>query len=153
MFFGSATGVLDIACAGIASLLVLLAVIEIGGAYPFLIFAVTSVLSALVLPDKFGALVYICIIGWYPMLKRLIESRTRRTAGWILKIAVFNIALAGIFLLARFVLGDNEINTVWLGAAMAVISNVSFILFDIALTRLITLYLFRYRQRTKKIFR
>ena len=153
LFFGSATSLLDISCAAIASPLITLANIEIGGIYPFLIYAVTGLLSALLLPDKFGAVVYIIIIGWYPLIKRVIESKLNKTLGWVVKLAVFNAALVLIFLAARFILGETEFNTVWLIIGGAAISNLAFVLFDIALTRLVTLYLFKYRQRFRKIFK
>lgn len=153
LFFGSASGVLDISCAAIASLLIVLAIIEIGGIYPFLIYAVTSLLSALILPDKFGAVVYILIIGWYPIAKRLIEKRLNKAIGWIIKLVLFNAALVLIFLAARFVLSENEFNTTWLMIGGAAISNLAFVMFDIALTRLVTLYLFKYRQRFRRIFK
>lgn len=153
LFFGSATSVLDISCAAIASLLIMLANIELGGIYPFLIYAVTSVLSALLLPDKFGAVVYILIIGWYPLVKRVIERKLNKTLSWIVKLVIFNAALVLIFLAARFVLAENEFNTLWLMIGGAAISNLAFVLFDIALTRLVTLYLFKYRTRFRKIFK
>lgn len=153
LFFGSASGVLDISCAAIASLLIVLAIIEIGGIYPFLIYAVTSLLSALILPDKFGAVVYILIIGWYPIAKRMIEKNLNKAIGWIVKLVIFNTALVLIFLTARFVLSENEFNTTWLMIGGAAISNLAFVMFDIALTRLVTLYLFKYRQRFRRIFK
>ena len=49
---GAMVEVLDISVAVLASLLTVYAVIEMGGAYPWLIWLVTSVLSLLLLPQK-----------------------------------------------------------------------------------------------------
>ena len=53
---GSLIEVLDISVAVFASLLCIYAVIEIGGAYPWLVWLVTSVLALLLLPQKTPAL-------------------------------------------------------------------------------------------------
>ena len=49
---GAVIEVLDISVAVIASLFVVYAIIEIGGAYPWLIWIVTSIIALLLLPLK-----------------------------------------------------------------------------------------------------
>ncbi|MDD6265395.1 MAG: hypothetical protein PUB34_03730 [Clostridia bacterium] len=152
MFFGSATNVLDITCAGFASLIILLANIEIGTSYSLLIYFVVGTLSFILLPDKFCAVCYIGFIGWYPIAKNYIERIKSNIAAWTVKIILFNISLALIISASVFILSDNEFKTPWIIIAGVVISNVAFVLFDIALTRLISLYYFKYRNRFKKFF-
>ena len=56
LLLGSIITVLDLTMVAMASLLIMLAVVEIGGGYPYLIWLVTGFLSLLLLPDKFSIL-------------------------------------------------------------------------------------------------
>ena len=71
---GSLIEVLDITTAVLASLLCIYAVIEMGGAYPWLIWPVTSILALLLLPQKTPALFYALFAGFYPILKEKLEK-------------------------------------------------------------------------------
>ena len=98
LLLGSLVQVLDLSMAAIASLLVVFAVIEIGGKYPILIYLVTSVLSLLLLPVKTAALIYFVFAGYYPILKAVLEGRLAKPLAWCLKIAICCAAVAaGLF--------------------------------------------------------
>ena len=90
LYMGSLIEVIDLSMAVIASLLVIVAVIEIGGIYPWLIYAVTSALSFLLLPNKFVAVVYFAFAGFYPILKEKIE-KVKGLICAVLKLGVFNL--------------------------------------------------------------
>jgi hypothetical protein len=100
MLLGSIITVLDLTMVAIASLLIMLSVIEIGGGYPYLIWLVTGVLSMLLLPDKFGALLYLLFGGIYPIFKEMFE-RLHYIVSWILKFSYFN-AMLTVFILLQF---------------------------------------------------
>ena len=147
---GSLIEVLDISVACIASLLCIYAVIEIGGVYPWLIWAVTSVLAMILLPQKTPAVFYACFAGFYPILKEKLEKRPTKVALPV-KLLVFHASLllmyAGMKLFAPAALeGDGY---TWIYLAAYAVSFGVFFLYDIALTRLITLYLYRFRNRFK----
>jgi len=148
LFVGSASQILDLSCAAFASIIIMYIFIEIGGAWPYLTYAAVSLLSLLILPDKFAAVVYLLFAGYYPMIKLTIEKHTRTAVGFIFKIIIFNLALTGVILISKFILllPDDEIGLKWIVYASA---NAAFILFDVALTRLISLYLYRLRKRFK----
>ena len=59
MYMGTLTGVGDLCAAVLGALGTAFAVIELGGAWPWIIAAACSVLCLLLLPDKFAALEYI----------------------------------------------------------------------------------------------
>ena len=143
---GSLLQVLDLTMAAMASFLVIFAVIELGGKYPFLIYAVTAVLGILLVPYKTAALVYLCFAGYYPLLKALFERRLPKLWGWVLKVLVFNAALALMLFLAFKLFSAFEITSKWYYLALPVCSVV-FVVYDIALTRLITAYVFKWRSR------
>ena len=148
LWLGSAVEVVDISMAVIASLLCVFAVIEYGKGAPWLVFAVTAVLSLLLLPQKTPAVTYLLFFGYYPILKEKLE-RSNRVVSWLLKELIFNAALALMLLSSHFLLmaaTPIESMLVYYGA-LVIMAEIAFPLYDIALTRLISLYLFRLRKR------
>ena len=146
LYMGSLIEVIDLSMAVVASLLVIIAVIEMGGVYPWLIYAVTSVLSFLLLPNKFVVLVYAAFAGFYPILKSKIE-RVKGIVCLLIKLGVFNLCLLAMWGVSKLFLAEFE--TVYPLALIAVVLNFVFVLYDFALTRLITAYLYVWRKKLK----
>ena len=146
LYMGSLIEVIDLSMAVVASLLVIIAVIEMGGVYPWLIYAVTSVLSFLLLPNKFVVLVYAAFAGFYPILKSKIE-RVKGIVCLLIKLGVFNLCLLAMWSVSKLFLAEFE--TVYPLALIAVVLNFVFVLYDFALTRLITAYLYVWRKKLK----
>lgn len=151
LMLGSLIEVLDLSVSVIASLLCIWAVIEIGGMYPWMIWIVTSVLAILLLPQKTPALFYALFAGFYPMVKEKLEKRFRPAIAFPIKLGVFHISLLlmyGVFklfipaALEGLVMG-------WFLLALYVGAVAVFIIYDYALTRLISGYLFRLRKYFK----
>ena len=151
LYLGSLIEIMDISMAVFASLLCVVAVIEYGGSWPWLIYGVTSVLALLLLPNKTPAAFYTLFFGFYPIIKEKLE-KLPRVISWVLKELVFNIALAAMAL-ASILLFFTENNTLLsqpiLLAAIFVLAEAVFVLYDIAMTRLITFYLVKLRKRFK----
>lgn len=144
LLLGSIITVLDLTAVALASILIMLAVIEIRGAYPYLIWLVTGVLSMLLLPDKFGALVYLVFGGIYPIFKAMYE-RLHPALSWILKFGTFNAMLAIMILIASYVMGLTETGLAFTLPVFA-LCNFTFFIYDIATTHLVTLYLVKLRK-------
>lgn len=142
---GSVISVMDISMAVIASLFCIFAVIEYGGAAPWLVFLVTGVLS-LLLPQKAPAMMYLLFFGYYPIIKEKLEKRPKAVA-WVLKEVIFQIALVGMLLLYHFVFMASGTVPWTMYLILAVIAEIVFPIYDFALTRLITLYIYRLRKR------
>lgn len=148
LLLGSLVQVLDLSMAAIASLLVVFAVIEIGGKYPMLIYAVTSVLSLLLLPVKTAALIYFVFAGYYPILKAALEGRLTKPVAWTFKAVIFCAAVAiGLLAAGKLFLMDLS----WLFANWWFLLCLLpvFVLYDVALTRLISAYLNKWRARLR----
>ena len=148
---GAVIEVLDISVAVIASLLVAYAVIEIGGAYPWLIWVVTSTIALLLLPLKTPVLFYALLTGYYPIVKQKIERKMARLPAWATKMGVLAISLlviwAVMWLFAPTLL---ETTGGWLMiVATLVLGIFAFILYDICLTKLITRYFVKWQKRFK----
>lgn len=149
LYLGSFIDVLDASMAVIASLMTVIVVIEFGRSASWSIYAVTAVLSLILLPNKSPAVMYAAFFGFYPILKETFEKRNK-IVSWVLKEITFNAALVVCFLVIRFLIfiGIPEIPTMMyvLGALLL---EAVFILYDLALTRLISFYIFNLRKRLK----
>lgn len=147
LWVGAVVEVLDLSLAAIASLLTVLGVIEYGGAFPWLVWLSTSALSLLLLPSKFPALLYLLFAGIYPMVKAIFE-RQHYILAWILKLSFFNTGLLVLIAVCTWLL---HLPDTGLGFTVAVfaMANVTFVLYDIALGRLILLYMFKIRPRIR----
>lgn len=148
MYVGAIIDVLDLTAASFASMLCVVVMIEVGGFYPWLLYAVTSVLSFMLLPQKSGALIYALLAGYYPMLKFVFERSKSKTIEWILKLVTFNIAMALVVFVSIFVLSLPDM-TKWYIISLFAIGNFTFVVFDIALDLLIYLYIVKYRKQLR----
>ncbi len=147
MYVGTLAVVFDLCAVFLGAIGTAFAVIELKGYWPWLIAVACSVICLLILPDKFAAFEYIILGGVYPIVKSYIE-RAPRVLQWILKIVYFNVLLTGAMLMAQYVLNIDEDWAV-LSVAVYAMSNVTFVVFDIALTVFISAYLTRFRKRMK----
>ncbi len=147
LWIGSILEVAEISMAVVASLLCVIAVIEYGGGAPWLVFAVTGVLSLVLLPNKGVAATYVLFFGYYPIVKEKLERRPR-VLRWVLKELIFHVALIVLAAVWKWILFPSaEMPSSILLVGLLVLAEMVFVLYDIALTRLISLYLFRLRKR------
>ena len=149
LYIGSLVEVLDISMAVVASVFAIFAVIEYGSASAWAIYAVTGIISLVLLPQKLPAAMYVVLLGYYPIIKEKIEKLRNKVLGWIFKELVFNAALAVLILLANFVLALELREIFVFEAVFVLLANGTFLIYDIALTRLISLYIFRLRKKFK----
>ena len=146
---GSLIEVLDISMAVLASLTVVFARIELRGKYPYLVFAATALLSLLLLPQKTPALLYACFAGFYPILKGVFEGKLPRALCFAAKVASFLCGLVlYVFLSVKiFFIGEVVWKNAYLWLVLPAVGV--FVVYDIALTRLITAYFTRLRSRLR----
>lgn len=145
---GALIEVLDITTAIVASFLIIYAVIELGGVYPWLIWLVTSSLAIILLPQKTPALFYAFFAGFYPILKEKLERR-RTVVAYPLKLLVFHLSLGGLILVSRlFFPSLLETDGLWWMPVVLYLGGLfCFVIYDIALTRLISYYLIKLQKR------
>ena len=148
LYFGSLVEVMSISMAVIASVCVILAVTEFGGAYPWLIYAVTSTASILVLPRKEAAIAYILFFGFYPILKGRLEKKNKLLS-WIFKELIFNCALAIDLLLSSLLLTAGNAEPLPIFIAYIVLAEIAFPLYDLALQRVVLMYMRKIRPKFK----
>ena len=157
---GGLIEVLDLSMAALASFFCIFAVIEMGKGYPVMVYAATGVLAVLIMPQWLSGWFYLLFFGYYPIVKERLE-RLPRAIAWILKLLVFNVAISVYAVICYFLFfGElellvNEFSTLFGGMNVGgllifivyAILNVVFVMYDFALTRLISLYLTRFRRR------
>lgn len=149
LYLGRLLGDLDLTMSAMASLFVIIIVIEMGYRYAWLSYIATSILSLLLLPfPPTAGLFYACFMGFYPIAKSHIERMKTALSRWIVKLIVGNAAIALMFLLLSLFVPE-EFETGGLMIATYVLAIIAFVVYDIALTKLITLYFRMIRDRIK----
>lgn len=137
-------------CPILAGIMLAVVVIELGYRFAFAVFAAVSVLSMLVVPDKEAVVCYIALFGYYPIVKNFIEKHKSGIAQWVLKLTVFNIAAAAAFFVTITVLQvpkeSFSIGGFYVPWAFLIAGNIVFVLYDVALSGLITMYVLRLRK-------
>lgn len=146
---GAFVEVLDLSMAAIASLTVIFAVIELKGRYPYLVYLATTALSLLLLPGQTPPLLYALFAGYYPILKAILEGRFSRPVAWLFKILSFLAALALILFVSVKLFLLYEVTWQAWYWALPIACVAVFVIYDIALTRLITAYFLHWRRRLR----
>ena len=152
---GSVIEVLDLSLAALAGFAVVIAVIELGGGYSAMIYFAISLLSALVLPNKFPAVFFIFFGGSYPIFKYHFE-RLHPVVAWAVKFSMFNLFLALMIVSVNFLVGrgilplsDEGYQSEVFGNLkifIFIVANFMFLLYDVAMTRIINLYIIKIRK-------
>lgn len=118
---------------------------------------ISSAFLVMLFAEPEAKLMYICFFGFYPIIKSVLEKIKFRLAEYLLKFIIFNTAVtlvymffAKIFMIDIEGIGDFGKYSV---VILYVIGNFAFILYDICLSKLCALYIYRLHQRVKKIFK
>ena len=152
MYIGTVFPTGRIGFMAVASLFSAAAVIHFGVLPSVYIFAVSSVIGFLILPDKSPLMFYIFFFGYYPAVKSAAERINKHAAGWGVKLAVFNAALTVMFVFFKELLMLSFLEKLsggLLAAAVYLIFNAVFVLYDIGLSRLIGFYIIRIHSKLK----
>ena len=153
LYIGSVTDIMDLSVSLLASLGVLFAIAELGGKYAFAVYTGTSVLSFILVPNKWIAVYFVMFFGIMPITKRLFE-KTGKIFSWFLKMAAFNAEIFAFYFIAREFdfFAETESGLPYL-LVMLLLANVSFTLADIAYTLLLREYYRKYRARIRKLLK
>lgn len=150
--------VMEISLPVLAGILLVVLVVELGWKWGVLGYFTVAILSMLLAPSFESRILFAVFFGYYPVLKSLIERFRAATACWAVKLFAFNLAVGGAyFLLMRFTTAvDVEEFTlfgVYLPGVLLLLGNVVFVIYDIALSRLITTYVSRWQPKLRKLLR
>lgn len=146
MFFTGIFPFATYALPALSGLLLVVIVIDHGLKWAWCVYAAISALVILITPDREAATMFVLFFGYYPILKSILERIKLRVVEYVLKFAIFNVAMVVAYLLIIHVLGIPDILEefgelgkygVWI---MLGLGNIVFILYDITISRLICIY-------------
>ena len=130
------------ACAGI----VLIGVsAENGYKTAILVYVAVSLLSIFVVPDIEAKLLFIMLLGYYPMLKPILE-RLPRLFCWLVKLGLLNLVVVVFYYFTLYVLGIPDLLADWgnLGQYTAYVAlgmaNFTFVMYDYLLSQALAIY-------------
>ena len=142
----------EFALPALAGVLLIMLVVEISPKWAFLVYLAVAILSLLLAPSKDSAVFFTAFLGWYPIAKSKLENIKKPVLEWVWKVLIFNISIGAGLAAAvyMFRLSDYvEIlqDSVWMLVLGWLFLNAVFVIYDIALTRLITAYIKWFRPK------
>lgn len=134
---------LTYAIPAVTGLFMMVLVIEIGCKWAVLAYASASFLIFL-LAEPESKLLYICLFGYYPILKSVIEKINKPIFEWVLKLFTFNISVILVYFILSKLFNISLEDFKALGKYGAYIfliaGNAVFVLYDIAVSRMAAMY-------------
>ena len=104
MLLGTMIPATEYLCPALAGVLIIPVVWEFGGKSGGLLYAAVALLSLILAPNKEAALFFVLLFGWYPLARPRLQHLKAKALRVVLKLVLFNAALAAIFALLLFVL-------------------------------------------------
>lgn len=105
-----------------------------GRKYQWMLWGVVSALSLLFVPNVEENLMFAGLFGWYPILRAKLE-KLPKLLRWPAKLAVFNGAVLVIEALVMWLIAPAA-EASWMLAALLVMANVVFVLYDFVIPRI-----------------
>ncbi len=141
----------------LAGALLILMVIEINKKWALVVYVAVSLLAVFVVPDKEAATFYVAFFGYYPIIKSSLEKHLPIVVEWIVKLVIFNAAVIGAYFVSVKILGIpfedmQELGKYGIPIVLG-LANLTFVMYDILLTKLVTLYIHKFRKTFKRIFK
>lgn len=154
MLLASVIPGLEYTIPALAGILLIVIVIEINLRWALLSYVAVALLTFFIVPNKESGLLYITFMGYYPIIKSVFETKIKPRAGqWAAKFALFNAALVVYYQLVKLLVVSQEL-TESLGkygkyslVIMLGLANVVFLVYDVALTNIITAYMKWFRKK------
>lgn len=157
MFSTGIIPTLTYAVPAIAGALLIVLVIEIGSGFAFSVYIAVGILSLFLVADKEAAVMYVAFFGYYPIIKAFLEKHLKNFLCWIVKYFIFNVSILASYIVVLYVFAisydDMGVFGEYAAFVLLAMGNAVFFVYDIALTRLVSAYLFRWQKYIKKLFK
>lgn len=137
-----------------AGAIIIIPLCEFGKKYGLFTF-LASLLPVLLFCETEAKLMYLCLFGWYPILKAVYEKLKLRVFEYLLKFLTFNISLVLVYGGFSKLFGLNLLqgeSGIYLALFGIIVGNFVFLLYDICLSRLSLFYVYRLRKLFAKFF-
>lgn len=153
MLLGTMLPLATYACPALAGAMSIPVIWELGPRPGWLLYLAVSLLSLFMAPDKEAAFLFLFLLGWYPILRPKLQHLTKKPVRILVKLVIFNLATLLMYALLLFVLVMPDLQAEaadWTGlllAAMLLLGNAAFLLYDLLLARMTDLYVYRLRPK------
>ena len=153
------TGIVPVgrmALAALAGLVLIAVVTEFGAKWAWPVYIAVSLLAVLLVAYKQAVIGYILVLGCYPILKAVIEGKTKKAVGFLLKLVFFNAAAVIDFWACTVILNVPRANYQVFGVHLLWLlllgANVVFLVYDYALSLLAAEYFHKIHPAVRRIF-
>ncbi|MBQ3869451.1 MAG: hypothetical protein II777_02800 [Clostridia bacterium] len=148
IYLSSVFQMLDLTIAALTVAFTLILLVEYGRKPTFCVYAAVSVLSMLIVPNKFTPICYALLFGIYPIVKPFFD-RTGKILSIVFKFFAFNAIYMIIYAVSvRFLLLDDIAG---IGSPMFFVTialgNFAFFVFDYLITVIMKLYALKLRKK------
>lgn len=147
LIVGSVFDIIDLTICAFASFTVIIAVIELNVKYAFAVYGVASLLSIIFIPMRTAPIYFAFFLGYYPILKYAL-AKTNRAISWLVKLSAFNTSIILMFTFFKSLFGLNDVKQTYI-ILLFVCANIFFVVYDYALSGIITLYIVKFRKLLK----
>lgn len=157
MLLGAVVPVLMFIAPAVASLLIATVCVECGKTMALTAYGAVSLLSLLFVPDKEVALVFVFLLGYYPLVKPRFERIRPALLRGAAKLALCNGSILLLYGLVLLLVPGGSISQDLKATALAVslttlaMGNVAFLLYDRALHNLLQIYRILWQPRLHKM--
>ncbi len=153
MLFGGFIPVATLTAPMLAGLCLLPVVVELGPKTTLVVYATVGILSFFLVPDREITLFFLLLFGYYPVLQPRLARLPNKIMRYAAKLALFNFALALVYVILLFLLVSPALlaefsgSAVWFWVVLLLMANVTFLLYDLLIDKLRILYIHRFRGR------
>lgn len=157
MLLGAVVPVLMFIAPAVASLLIATVCVECGRTMALTAYGAVSLLGLLFVPDKEVALVFVFLLGYYPLVKPRFERIRPALLRGAAKLALCNGSILLLYGLVLLLVPGGSISQDLKATALAVslttlaMGNVAFLLYDRALHNLLQIYRILWQPRLHKM--
>lgn len=156
MFLSSAIPTLEYAVPAAAGFVVLFVQAEINKSWAAGVYAATSLLGVLLVPNKEAIGMYIALFGLYPLLKSFFD-KLPKAVGYIVKSLFFVVMTLGAYFIMIKIFGVatdilKDLNKITL-PILVVAGLAAFIIYDRAMMLIERLYINRYHKYVARLFK
>ena len=135
----------------LASLCVMIIHTELGAKQSLIVFCAIAILSLLLSPDKEATMIFSVFFGYYPAARHLIEKIRKKSLVFFIKLLLFNLTVIGSYMIVCLILfvpaiaSDFKEMSMIMIIVLAAAGNITFLLYDKMISRVMIRYVYRIR--------
>ncbi|MEG1931941.1 MAG: hypothetical protein RR075_02405 [Pygmaiobacter sp.] len=156
MFLGGLLPLATFTAPAIAGIFLLPLALDFGTKAGLLAYVAVSLISFFIVPDREISLIFIFLLGYYPIVKALLDKLHPRPVQWIAKVALFNAAIFSMYSIILFlfpiraVVEEFSDSSLLFTVGLVLLANIAFVVYDLALVKVRLLYYYRLRPKLLK---